>query len=116
LDDKLYLPQGTTSDGPFSLVITPERAGWAYSGLKVLTLPPGGTCTWATGEDEILVLPLSGSATVTCDGTTFKLAGRRSVFSRVSDFCYAPRDATVTVTSAAGGSFAIPSARCTRRL
>jgi 5-deoxy-glucuronate isomerase len=38
------------------------------------------------------------------------------VFSRVSDFCYAPRDATVTVTSNDGGTFAIPSARCTRRL
>jgi 5-deoxy-glucuronate isomerase len=116
LDDKLYLPQGTTSDGPFSLVITPERAGWACSGLKVLHLGPGQSHTWDTGEDEILVLPLSGSAVVTCGGTTFELTGRRSVFSRVSDFCYAPRDAAVTVTSTAGGSFAIPSARCTRRL
>jgi len=53
---------------------------------------------------------------VTCDGTTFELTGRRGVFSRVSDFSYAPRDATVTVTSAPGGAFAIPSARCARRL
>jgi 5-deoxy-glucuronate isomerase len=116
LDDKLYLRRGTSSDGPFDLVVTPERAGWAYSGLRILTLPPGGTHTWSTGEDEILVLPLSGSAAVTCDGTTFALRGRRGVFSRVSDFSYAPRDATVTVTSENGGTFAIPSARCTRRL
>src|SRR5690242_6550454 len=116
MDDKLYLKQGTTADAPFSLVVTPERAGWAYSGLKLLTLPPGGTQTWATGDDEILVLPLSGGATVTCDGTTFELQGRRSVFSRVTDFSYAPRDATVTVESRSGGTFAIPSARCTRRL
>ena len=75
MDDKLYLRQGTSQDGAFSLVVTPEQAGWTYSGLKVLTLPPGGTHTWATGEDEILVLPLSGSATVTCDGTTFELQG-----------------------------------------
>jgi 5-deoxy-glucuronate isomerase len=116
VDDKLYFPQGTAGDGPFSLVITPERAGWTYSGLKVLTLRPGQSHTWATGEDEILVLPLSGSCTMTCDDATFALAGRRSVFSRVSDFCYAPRAATVTVTSSNGGTFAIPSARCTRRL
>jgi len=116
VDDKLYLRQGTAAEGAFSLVITPERAGWTYSGLKVLTLPPGGTHTWATGDDEILVLPLSGSAVVTCAGRTFELQGRRSVFSRVSDFCYAPRNATVTVTSQQGGSFAIPSARCARRL
>src|SRR6185437_5558776 len=116
MDDKLYLKQGTTADASFSLVVTPERAGWAYSGLKLLTLPPGGTQTWATGDDEILVLPLSGGATVICEGATFELQGRRSVFSRVTDFSYAPRDATVTVESRNGGTFAIPSARCTRRL
>ena len=116
MDDKLYLPQGTAAEGAFSLVVTPERAGWTYSGLKVLTLPPGGTHTWATGDNEILVLPLSGSAEVTCEGQAFELAGRHSVFSRVSDFCYAPRDAIVTVTSRLGGAFAVPSARCAHRL
>jgi 5-deoxy-glucuronate isomerase len=116
MDDKLYLRQGTTADAPFSLVVTPERAGWSYSGLKLLTLPPGGTQTWPTGDDEILILPLRGGATVTCDDKAFELQGRRSVFSRVTDFSYAPRDATVTVTSNDGGTFAIPSARCTRRL
>ncbi len=54
----------------------------------------------------MLVLPLSGSARVTCDAQTFELPGRRDVFSRVSDFCYAPREATVTVTSDDGGAFA----------
>ena len=33
MNDKLYLRQGTTAEGAFSLVITPERAGWTYSGL-----------------------------------------------------------------------------------
>jgi len=116
VDGKLYLPEGTAAEGAFSLVVTPERAGWTYSGLKVLTLPPGGTHSWATGDDEILVLPLAGSAEVTCEGRAFELRGRRSVFSRVSDFCYAPRDAIVTVTSQDGGAFAIPSARCANRL
>jgi 5-deoxy-glucuronate isomerase len=114
--EQLYLPGGTSGDGTFSLVVTPERAGWAYSGLRVLKLPPGGTCTWPTSDDEMLVLPLSGSAAVSCDGQTFELRGRRSVFSRVSDFCYAPRDAEVSVTSRDGGVFAVPSARCTNRL
>ncbi len=116
VDDKLYLPHGTSSDAPFSLVITPERAGWTYSGLRVLDLAPGGSHTWSTGEDEILVLPLAGAATVTCDDQAFELAGRDGVFSRVTDFCYVPRDATLTVTSRGGGRFAIPAARCTRRL
>jgi 5-deoxy-glucuronate isomerase len=116
MDEKLYLRDGSAGDGAFTLAVTPERAGWAYAGLRVLTLPPGAAHTWATGDDELLVLPLAGSAVVTCDGETFELQGRRDVFSRVSDFCYAPRGATVTVTSAGGGVFALPSARCRRHL
>jgi 5-deoxy-glucuronate isomerase len=116
MDDKLYIARGSSADSAFDLVITPESAGWTYSGLKVLTLPPGGTHTWPTETDELLVLPLTGSATVTVEGQAFDLHGRPSVFSRVSDFCYAPRDAAITVASADGGTFALPSARCTRRL
>jgi len=116
VDEKLYLPAGAAGDGPFSLAVTPERAGWAYSGLRVLELAAGQAHTWAAGGDESLVLPLSGSAVVTCEDTTFELQGRREVFSRVTDFCYMPREATVTVTSAGGGTFAIPSARCANRL
>jgi 5-deoxy-glucuronate isomerase len=107
---------GKTAEGPFSLVVTPETAGWTYSSLRVLELPPGGSATFDTGEDEMIVLPLSGGCRVECDGETFDVTGRRSVFSRVSDFAYVPRDAQVTVSSAGGGRFALPAARATRRL
>jgi 5-deoxy-glucuronate isomerase len=116
VNSKLYLKAGSSADGAFDLAVTPERAGWTYCGLRVLTLQPGAAHTWATGDDELLVLPLAGSATVTCEGETFELMGRPSVFDSVTDFAYAPRDATVTVTSKAGGRFAVPSARCTNRL
>jgi 5-deoxy-glucuronate isomerase len=108
--------RGETGDDTFSLVITPENAGWGYSSLRVLDLPAGGSATFATGEDEMVVLPLSGSCTVECDGERFEVAGRESVFSRVTDFAYVPRDAQVTVSSAPGGRFALPAARATRRL
>ncbi|WP_338051333.1 5-deoxy-glucuronate isomerase [Pseudonocardia acidicola] len=108
--------RGETADGTFSLVIAPEQAGWGYSSLRVLELPAGGGVSFGTGEDEMVVLPLSGSCTVICDDERFELAGRRNVFSRVSDFVYVPRDAEVTVSSEAGGRFALPGARATRRL
>jgi 5-deoxy-glucuronate isomerase len=116
VDDKLHLPAASTADGAFSLVVSPERAGWTYSGLRVLTLAAGETQSFGTGEDEVVVLPLSGSCTVRCAGETFVLAGRRDVFTAVTDFAYLPRDAEVSVTSAGGGRFALPSARCGRRL
>ena len=112
----LHRPNGTLARDGWACVVDPETAGWAYSGLRVLDLAAGGSISFDTGPDEMLLLPLSGSATVTCEDTSFELTWRGSVFSRVSDFSYAPRDATVTVTSRDGGAFAIPSARCTRRL
>jgi 5-deoxy-glucuronate isomerase len=96
--------------------VTPTAAGWDYSGLRVLRLEPGGSETFATGDAEALVLPLAGACRVTCDGEVLDLDGRPDVFGGVSDFAYVPRDATVTVTSATGGRFAVPSARCERRL
>jgi 5-deoxy-glucuronate isomerase len=108
--------RGEAAEGPFALVITPKTAGWGYSSLRILELDAGGSATFTTGEDEAVVLPLSGGCTVTCDGQEFSLTGRRTVFSRVTDFAYVPRDAEVTVSSAGGGRFALPAARATRRL
>ena len=75
MDEKLFLKAGSSGDGAFTTVVTPERAGWTYSGLRILNLQPGQAHTWATGEDELLVLPLAGSATVTCDGRDLRTAG-----------------------------------------
>lgn len=113
--DGLHLRAGTTAQGPWALAITPEDADWTYSGLRVLELEAGGGHTFSTGDEEMLVLPLSGGCRVTSDGDTFHLDGRAGVFSRVTDFAYVPRDARVTVTSEGGGRFALPSARCERR-
>ncbi|SCF17659.1 5-deoxy-glucuronate isomerase [Micromonospora viridifaciens] len=110
----LHLPWGSAAREPWALEVTPERAGWAYAGLRVLDLPVGGEVTFATGEEEMLVLPLAGAATVHCAGLRLELAGRASVFAAVTDFAYLPRDATVTVRGQ--GRFALPSARASRRL
>jgi 5-deoxy-glucuronate isomerase len=115
-DGKLHLPHSSLREGAFSLAVTPEQAGWAYSGLRVLELVPGTSHGLDTGEDELLVLPLAGACVVTCDGQRFELEGREDVFSRVTDFAYLPRDARAEVASAGGGRFALPSARARRRL
>ncbi|MBN9747950.1 5-deoxy-glucuronate isomerase [Amycolatopsis sp. A1MSW2902] len=96
----------------FSLEITPESAGWGYSGLRVLELD--GAETVSTGDAETLVLPLSGSCSVSVDGETFELAGRTGVFDAVTDFAYLPRDAEATITGQ--GRLALPSAKTSKRL
>jgi 5-deoxy-glucuronate isomerase len=112
----LYQPAGTNRSGPYEVAVTPESAGWAHSSLWVLPLDPGGEHTLSTGTDEVVVVPLSGSATVTCEGQTLELAGRAGVFAGPTDFCYLPRDAEATITSAGGGRFALCGARASRRL
>lgn len=104
------------ASGPWTLELDPASAGWEYSSLRVLDLAPGASHTFATGENETLVLPLAGSCAVECEGELFALTGRDNVFTQVSDFAYVPRDADVRVTSDAGGRFAFPGARASRRL
>lgn len=111
---KYHLPKGTSADGPYDLLVTPESAGWGYSGLRILTLGPGQAHTLSTGESEFLVLPLTGSCTVTTDGTAFELAGRTGVFASATDFAYLPRESEALISSADGGTFALPSARTER--
>ncbi|GGL15818.1 5-deoxy-glucuronate isomerase [Mangrovihabitans endophyticus] len=108
--------RGSTAQPPYRLLITPDQAGWGYSGLRVAELPAGGRLRLSTGDDEMLVLPLSGGCHVTCDDERVTLTGRRSVFTRVTDFAYLPRGAEVSVHSTGGGRFALPSARARRRL
>jgi 5-deoxy-glucuronate isomerase len=116
MDGKLHLPHGATAEGAFSLRVTPEQAGWAFSGLRVLELAPGGGQVLRSGAEELLVLPLSGSCVVECESRRFELAGRDDVFARVTDFAYLPRDAEARVSSIGGGRFALPSALAGRRL
>jgi 5-deoxy-glucuronate isomerase len=62
------------------------------------------------------LLPLSGSATVTCGGSAATLDGRESVWSGPTDFAYLPVGSAVTVSGVDGGRFALPAARASRRL
>ena len=112
----LHLPAAVAARGPYAVDIDPARAGWEHAALRVLELPPGGEHSFDTGDSEWIVLPLSGSCAVATEGLAVTLRGRESVFSGVTDFAYAPREATVSLASPGGGSFALAGARCARRL
>lgn len=105
-----------TAGGPYSVQITPETTGWVHASLRVVELPPGGQHTWATGGEEMVVLPLEGSAEVSCEGASCTLSGRPSVFAGPTDFAYLPVGAEVGLRSASGGRFALCGARAGQRL
>ncbi|MFD5258974.1 5-deoxy-glucuronate isomerase [Streptomyces bobili] len=111
---KYHLPRATSADGPYDLLVTPESAGWGYCGLRILTLERGEAHSLSTQDSEFLVLPLTGSCTVTTNGTALELQGRTGVFASATDFAYLPREAEALISSAQGGLFALPSARTER--
>lgn len=115
-NDDLYHPAGSLVTDGDPVVITPDLAGWTFTGLRVFDLEPGGSRILVTGTTEMAVLPLSGACTVEVESHRFELEGRDSMFARVSDFAYIPIDAEVRVTSHTGGEFALPMAEATRRM
>jgi 5-deoxy-glucuronate isomerase len=116
MNSKLYLPYRSTGTYPFTVSVTPESAGWAETSLWVAELGPGESIDRSSGDDEILVVPLSGSANVTCDGREFALAGRESVFYGPSDFAYVGRDSAFRVSAVTGTRLALCGARARARL
>ncbi len=110
-----YLRARATAQGAYSVVVSPELAGWSYSSLRVVELSVDGAIEFNTAGDEMLVLPLAGGGTVECEDQRIVLAGRRDVFAAVTDFAYLPPGAHVHLAAPNGGRFALPGARAQRR-
>ncbi|MGY2747590.1 5-deoxy-glucuronate isomerase [Arthrobacter sp. UYCu723] len=95
--------------------VTPEEAGWAYSGLDVRTLQEGATLEFDLTQDEAVIVPLSArNIDVTVDGEPYRLEGRDGVFAAVSDWLYAPVGSKLTI-SGVSGEVAVCTARASER-
>ena len=95
----------------YAVEVTPESAGWGHTSLKIIELPPAGEHQFATGEDEVIVVPLNGAAAVAVGSDRFELTGRIGVFAGPTDVAYVGRDTDVTLSSAHGGRIALCGAR-----
>jgi 5-deoxy-glucuronate isomerase len=111
----LHRPTGSLAEGDWSIVLTPEAAGWRFCGLRAAGLGPGDVVSFDTGHDEVAVLPLEGGFELSVDGATHILAGREDVWSGPSDFLYAPPGSAIAVSSREGGRFAVATARAEQR-
>ena len=111
----LYRPAGSLVEGDWSVVLTPDAAGWRFSGMRAATLGAGDSVAFDTADDEVVVLPLAGSFRVVAAGQAHELDGRESVWSGPSDFLYIPPGTAVEITSDAGGGIAVATTRAERR-
>jgi 5-deoxy-glucuronate isomerase len=112
---QLYRPAGSLAADGWSIVLTPESAGWQFSGLREGTVGPREGLAFSTGADEVALVPMEGSFEVSVDGQRYPLEGRPSVWAGPSDFVYAPPGSAIEIESAAGGRITIATARATRR-
>jgi len=72
--------------------VTPESAGWEYVGFEVLRLSAGENVRRRAGGEEVCLVVLSGSCTVSADGDEWRISGRESVFDGPPHALYLPPD------------------------
>jgi 5-deoxy-glucuronate isomerase len=105
-----------TKNDDFELDITPEKAGWKYSGLKVLNLDAGSKKTFKFPEYELCILPMKAKNTqVTIEGKEYTLEGRDDPFKEVSDFIYIPLGVEFEIYAPNGGKYAFPFSKCSKK-
>lgn len=111
-----FKPLGSAGVDGFDVAIGAHLPGWEHTGLLVATLRAGEARQLGTGQDEYVVVPLSGALLVEVTdslGTQHhaELAGRESVFAGPTDVAYVPAGSTLRISSAEGARVALPSAR-----
>jgi 5-deoxy-glucuronate isomerase len=111
MNSKYYIP-ARSAELPFTVDVTPESARWAESSLQVVELDDSQRIELTTGGTEVMILPLVGGGRIVCDGETFELSRRESVFAGPADMVYLGIDQTYTLSGE--GRFAICGARATR--
>lgn len=98
-----FFPAGTLAHDAADVIVTPENAGWEYSGLHVYTLSSQAMVSVTLAAEEGVLVPLSAeNVAVSVNGTPFILTGRRGVFAAVSDWIYIPVGSTITMAGDSG--------------
>jgi 5-deoxy-glucuronate isomerase len=71
------LVPGTRTDDGVVVEITPESAGWTYIGFRAVRLQPGGAHSGHTGGDEVVIVVIGGTVTVSSRAGIWEHIGER---------------------------------------
>ena len=95
-----FFRKGALGRDGWESVVDSGTPGWQHTGIRVARLSAGEEARVEDGGVERIVVPLSGSFTVTVHehgSTTVELAGRASVFDGPTDVLYLSCAATATI-------------------
>lgn len=107
--DNILVKPGVFQDDPdLILSITPEKAGWEYISFQARRLAAGRSWSFATGENELVIVNFDGCYTIRSNrGKWSGIGGRKNVFEGAAHALYLPRRSEFTITAEQSGEYAI---------
>lgn len=111
---ELLLKSDAEADGGTIIAAGPEEAGWEYISLRVQRIAAGKSWNYAPGQDEVCLVPLSGTCTVECNDQQWTIGGRRSVFDGKPHALYLPVGSKFRVTAQDDVELAVTGSRATK--
>ena len=107
-DDLLVRPVHFPNDPGLVLQVTPESAGWDYISFQVRRLGAGESWSFASGENELALVDLTGRFAVRSNrGEWPVIGGRASVFAGGAHVLYLPRRSDFSVSALDDCEFAV---------
>ena len=107
-DNILVRPAAYEDDPDLILSITPETAGWQYISFLARRLEAGRRWSFESGENELVIVNLSGRYNVRSNREQWSgIGGRKNVFEGAAHALYLPRRSEFTITAEEGGQYAV---------
>ncbi len=107
-DNILVKPDVFPDDPNLILSVTPEQAGWEYISFQARRLAANQSWSFTTGENELVIVNLSGRYTVDSNRDRWSgIGGRKNVFQGAAHALYLPRHSEFTITAEESGEYAV---------
>ncbi|MHC4595410.1 MAG: 5-deoxy-glucuronate isomerase [Planctomycetota bacterium] len=107
--DNILIKPGVFPDDPdLILSINPEQAGWEYISFQARRLEANQSWSFASGENELVIVNLSGRYMVRSNrGQWSGIGARKNVFQGAAHALYLPRHSEFTITAEESGEYAV---------
>jgi len=103
----LVRPAANVNDPDLILSTTPAEAGWEYISFQVWRLGNGRSWSFASGENELAIVILSGSISVSSSRGEWQGITRQDVWTSAATALYLPRRTEFTITAQQDSEFAV---------
>ncbi len=107
-ENMLVRPRATPGPGGLLMSVTPASAGWEHIWFEVRRLDSGAAHAHDTGGNELALVVLSGTLSVTSNRGEWRALGRRrTVFDGFPYALYLPRHTAFTIRADCAVEFAL---------